>query len=324
MRTLSDSAIARLRETIERPHMSGTRYRVIDEIGRGGMGIVWRAEDLTLDREVAVKVLSAVPGGDDAGARFAREAKIIARLDHPGIVPIHDAGELSDGRVFYVMKLVRGARVDEWIEGAPAVAERLRLFEKVCDAVGFAHAHGVVHRDLKPQNVMVGAFGEVFVMDWGVAKLLDSGPSDERSTGAGGDGDTRDGVAVGTRGYMAPEQERGDAASVDSRADVYALGGLLRFLLTGRHPDQSDGEPLPRALAAVVDKATARDPESRYATVVELSVEVSRWLDGLRVEAHRESVVDRVGRWTRKYRVAIAVVGAYLVMRVILIVLFGR
>src|SRR5260370_3458242 len=143
---------------------------------------------------------------------MVKEARILARLEHPSIVPVHDCGVLPDGRFYYAMKMVRGNRLDKEVGPAMALTERLQLFQKICDAVAFAHAHGVIHRDLKPQNIMVGPFGEVLVLDWGVARQIGPGA---------------DGAVVGTPGYMAPEQATGDAALVDARADVYALGGSL-------------------------------------------------------------------------------------------------
>jgi serine/threonine protein kinase len=171
---LSDSAIERLREAADSPDLAGTRYRLIDKIGQGGMGGVFRVEDTTLDRQVALKVISVSGGDSNWSARLVQEARVIASLEHPGIVPVHDAGVLADGRPFYTMKLVQGKRLDEHIATVPAVSDRLRIFLRICDAVAFAHAHGVLHRDLKPGNVMVGRFGEVLVMDWGLSKLVGS------------------------------------------------------------------------------------------------------------------------------------------------------
>ena len=184
---ISDRAIDRLRAAAAWPELDA-RYEITGIAGHGGMGTVYVAHDAVLDRDVAVKVLDVADGRGARVERLRREAHILARLDHPGIVPIHDAGTLPDGRAFYVMKLVRGNRLDQLFDRP--MADRLDAFARILDAVGFAHAHGVVHRDLKPDNVMTGAFGEVYVMDWGVA--LDA------------DGDTEPTI-VGTRGYMPPE-----------------------------------------------------------------------------------------------------------------------
>jgi tetratricopeptide (TPR) repeat protein len=227
-------------------------YRVLREIARGGMGRVLAAYDLALDRDVALKVL--LPGAK--ADRFVRESKITARLPHPGIPPVHALGTLADGSPFLAMKLIAG----QTLAAEMKTADRPRLlqaFTQVCQAVGFAHSRGVIHRDLKPGNVMVGAFGEVQVMDWGLAKdltvrptqdepcspqaptasLIGAGPeqtTDYRSAGESTDERTQAGTVLGTPAYMAPEQARGEAT--DARADVFALGGILCAILTGQPP----------------------------------------------------------------------------------------
>jgi serine/threonine protein kinase len=167
---LSDSALERLHQVVVEPDVSGTRYELVSILGRGGMAVVYLARDTTLDREVALKVLD---WSVDATSRerLSREAHILARLEPPGIVPVHDFGQLADGRLFYAMKRVRGDRLDRWLAARPALHARLSVFLRICDAVAFAHAHGVIHRDLKPENVMIGHFGEVLVLDWGVARV---------------------------------------------------------------------------------------------------------------------------------------------------------
>jgi serine/threonine protein kinase len=175
MNGISDAALRHLREMADLPDLTGTPYEILETLGRGGMGTVYLALDRRLDREVALKVAQLPEGGGEEVERLLREARVLARLEHPGIVPVHDAGLLPDGRAFYVMKRVRGLRLDEHARGI-LLPERLRAFERVCEAVAFAHAHGVIHRDLKPENVMVGPFGEVLVLDWGVAKVR-PGPS---------------------------------------------------------------------------------------------------------------------------------------------------
>ena len=184
---IHDAAIARLRAIDDRPDFGGTRYELLDTIGRGGMGIVFRGRDRELDREVAIKVTAWITAAD--AERLRAEARVLARLEHPGIVPVHDVGQLPDGRVFTVMMLVRGERLDARAADLPLL-DRLRLFDRVCDTVAFAHARGLVHRDLKPANIMVGQHGEVLVLDWGLAR-------GERDTGGSGGG---------TEGYMPPEQ----------------------------------------------------------------------------------------------------------------------
>ena len=347
MTWLSDAAIEHLREVGDWPDLSGTRYEALGILGRGGMGTVYRARDRELQREVALKVMGAAEAGDGTRARMRNEARVLARLEHPGLVPVHDLGTLPDGRLFYVMRLVRGRRLDEHARQERSLPALLRLFERVCEAVAFAHAQGVLHRDLKPANVMVGPFGEVLVLDWGLAKLIDglegappSPPSSmaasragfisaERAGGLGGaplappslmdDAPTRTqrGTVLGTPGYMAPEQARGEVDSLDQRADVYALGAMLRFLFEAR------GEPGPRPVQAIAGKAAAADPSERYATVAALAAEVSRFLSGLPVEAYPEGPLERGRRLASKYRVPLLLVAAYLVGRVVLALLAG-
>jgi eukaryotic-like serine/threonine-protein kinase len=288
-RWLSDSALERLREAADSPDLTATRYRLVDKLGQGGMGGVFRVEDTALGRQVALKVISvADPEGAWSG-RLSQEARIIAKLEHPGIVPVHDAGVLADGRPYYTMKLVQGKRLDEHVASVPALSDRLRIFLRICDAVAFAHSHSVLHRDLKPGNVMVGPFGEVLVMDWGLSKLVVEGGREIRNpeTAAGGgstalsDGNTAHGTVLGTPGYMAPEQTRGEA--LDPRADVHSLGAILQFLL-------AEASPVPRALAAIRSQAKADERAERYQAVEALATDVAHFIDGLPVSAYPEGL----------------------------------
>lgn len=329
---LTDAALARLRELVDRPDV-GTdgRYEILERLGEGGMGAVYLARDRELARDVALKVLRTPEPDAGERARLLREARILASLEHPGIVPVHDAGVLSDGRVFYVMKRVRGERLDDYARGARARAELLRVFRQVCEAVAFAHAAGVVHRDLKPQNVMLGAFGEVLVLDWGVAKVRGEAasrePSPARRAAPGtvrDESNTAPGTVVGTPGYMAPEQLTGDA-TLDERVDVYGLGGILHFLLTGSHPEPAGGDDrvaeLPAALRAIRERARAADPAHRYSSASELAADVGNYLDALPVVAHRERLLERIRRVAARHRAALLLVAAYLVMRIALLIL---
>lgn len=281
MSWIGDDAVARLRTIAEEPDFGGTRYRLLREIARGGMGVVYEAEDLELQRHVAVKVLAPELASRGAAERMLDEARVIAQLEHPGIVPLHDAGTLSDGRVFYVMKIVRGQSGQA---GLPVLH-----FLRVCEAVAFAHSRGVVHCDLKPENVMVGEFGEVLVMDWGVANT----------------------IGAGTRGFMPPEQERGEP--VDARADVYALGAMLNLI-----------QPQPRRLKAIVEKCMSPAPEDRYANAGELAADIARFIDGQPVRAHRETIFERAGHWLARNRALVALILGYLVMRVIVLLIAHR
>jgi serine/threonine-protein kinase len=325
---LSDRTLEHLQEVADWPDLSATRYEALEVLGRGGMATVYLARDRELQREVAIKVLKDPAPTPDAIARLRREARILAGLEHPGLVPVHDVGELPDGRVFYVMRRVRGQRLDERLREVGSVPARLRVFERVCDAVAFAHSKGVIHRDLKPENVMIGPFGEVLVLDFGVAKLRGDAGSAAATTGNPTGPDTAHGTVVGTPGFMSPEQARG--LSVDARADVYALGTMLHLMLTDRLPEEAEGSAsrsaraVPRPLASILARALASDPERRYPGARELGDDVSSYLSGLRVTAHREGFVERAVRVAAKYKTPIALIVAYMVMRIVLILVTGR
>ena len=307
MTRLDDEAVSRLRAVVREPDLSQTKYRLAGVAGTGGMGTVYVVEDTELKRRVALKVLDVPDAGIEA--RLRREAQVLARLEHPGIVPVHDAGALSDGRAFYTMKWVQGDRLDRRLSQPVPLAERLRLFLRVAEAVAFAHARGVLHRDLKPENVMVGAFGEILVLDWGLAKVLaeagDLVPA--RRTG--------ESAVLGTPGFMSPEQGGGESATVDARTDVYSLGAMLQWMA-----DKDSSRPL----QAISRKAMAARREDRYPDVLSLAADVARFLDGEAVSADAESVLRRVARVAKRHRVALGIVLAYLAGRALILLFTGR
>jgi eukaryotic-like serine/threonine-protein kinase len=329
VRHLSDNVLGRLRDRAALPDLSGTRYRLLEEVARGGMGVVYAAEDEQLQRRVALKVLD-LPGSEgELASRLLREARVLARLEHPGIVPVHDVGTLTDGRVFYTMKFVEGQQLDKYIESFASIPDRLRVFLRICDAVAFAHARGVLHRDLKPANVMVGPFGEVLVMDWGLAKILANPPEtgwrQAHATISSATPANRDtlatvvtgqGSVMGTPGYMSPEQARGEVELLSPRSDIFSLGALLRFAIRESHP--------PRSLQAICAKACAQESEDRYASVQELAADVSRHLDGLAVAAYRESIFENLARVYSRNRFLVLLILAYLLARVTLLLFFKR
>ena len=286
MSFLPDGALDHLREVAETPDFSGTRYGLESEIGRGGMGVVYRAWDSQLERPVAIKVMNA-------GAVVKEEAKLLARVEHPGIAPVYDAGTLPDGRSYYAMRLIRGQRLDRYLRQEPSLPARLRVFDKICEAVAFAHSQGVVHCDLKPQNVLVGDYGEVFVVDWGIARHMEGA----------------DRAPAGTPPYMAPEQSETARGPIDRRTDVFALGRLLLDLMP---------PAAPRPLAAIAAKASQSDPAARFADVASLAADVNRFLDGQPVSAYRDSTLERLARFWRQNQVLLLLLTAYLVVKVIL------
>jgi serine/threonine-protein kinase len=262
--------------TDELPAQLG-RYRVEGEIGRGGMGVVYRVHDPALKRTLAVKVLLRHhQDNPDLKHRFLEEAELMAQLQHPGIAPLHDMGELPDGRPYFSMKLIRGRTLAQLLKERPSPTHDLpgflAIFGQLCQTLAYAHNRHLLHRDLKPSNVMVGAFGEVQVMDWGLAKVLDSQrtsepgsqPDDSSALApvrtAGEDHATHAGAILGTPAFMAPEQARGEIERLDERADVFGLGAILCALLTGKPPyvGPTKAEVYRQAKEAALTDAQAR------------------------------------------------------------------
>ncbi|HEU0030003.1 MAG TPA: serine/threonine-protein kinase [Kofleriaceae bacterium] len=320
-------------DSLPLPVLDRTRYEVIGEVGRGGLGRVIRVRDVALDREVAIKELIHTNEGDQR--RFVREALITARLQHPAIVPIYDAGQSGEHGPFYSMKLVAGRSLADALAQAPTLDQRLALLPSVIavvDAMAYAHSQKIIHRDLKPQNVLVGDFGETVLIDWGLAKDLRIHES--RPVGpyraASASTQTMDGAVMGTPAFMAPEQAHGE--EVDERADVYALGAILYQLAAGTPPRggksidevlvqvvRGDVVPLPEReprvpadLAAIVAKAMQHEPAKRYATARELSDDLHKFQTGKLVGAKTYTRGERLARWVRKNRRVLAVVTAAL------------
>ena len=260
-------------------------YQILGEIARGGMGVVLRGHDTDLGRDVAMKVLAReLAGRPEVVQRFVEEAQIGGQLQHPGIVPVYELGLMADERPYFTMKLVKGRTLATLLAERPTPAAGLRrlvdVFESVCQTVAYAHSRGVIHRDLKPANIMVGAFGEVQVVDWGLAKVLArGGTADEqraraaqsertvletvRSDGSGGGTDSLVGSVLGTPAYMPPEQASGRVDRLDERSDVFALGAILCEILTGAPPYAGEpDEALPKAAHAELDDADGRLNES--------------------------------------------------------------
>ena len=275
------------------PRFELERYEIEGRIGKGGMGEVFLARDRTIGREVAIKRMLEPDASARSLARFVREARIQGRLDHPAIVPVHELGTDGDGRPYFVMKRLTGRTLREHLRDDVPLQPLLRAFVDVCLAVEYAHARGVVHRDVKPENIVLGDFGEVYVLDWGVAKIV--GDDDAPSTDSVADElQTRAGAAVGTPGYMAPEQARG-RADIDRRVDVYALGCILFEMLTGE-PYAADAPRKERDVPPELDELCARalvvDREQRLGSARELATEVQAFLDGDRDTARRRALAD--------------------------------
>ena len=322
MRWLSDTVVSRLQSKMQLPDLSSTRYLAVKFVARGGMGTVWLAEDNVLKRKVALKILAPENSSADLASRLLREAVVLAQLEHPGVVPVHDAGTLSDGRTFYSMKYVEGHTLDQYV-AATTLRERLQLLQRIAEPLAFAHSRGIIHRDLKPGNIMVGAFGEVLILDWGLAKITGGTRREAKAETDGSNPEapsTWHGSILGTPGYMAPEQVRGELEAIDERTDVFALGALLEFMLGGAIAQNSAGS---RALVAICRKAMAAEKAARYGSVSEMASDVGKYLDGLPVSAYRETVVERAVRLAKRHHAAIVLVLVYLLMR-LLFILFSR
>ncbi len=315
---------------------SGSHYQLEQQLARGGMGSIRAARDRRFGRTVAIKEI--LVDSPELTGRFEREARITACLQHPSIVGVYEAGLLPTGQPFLAMPLIRGRSLEAVVAETRTLDQRLALLPNVlavADAMAYAHGEGVIHRDLKPRNVLVGPFGETVVIDWGLAKRLDEKERERgTSSGTAGAGElvTQAGDIIGTPAYMAPEQAEGP--EVDERADVYAIGALAYHVLAGRPPYQGksavellarvvDGPPdslerlepgLPHDLAAIVARAMARDPARRYPTARELAEDLRRFQTGQLVGAHRYSRWELTRRWLRRHRTPVAVAAVAVVL----------
>lgn len=327
-----------LGETLDFRPMRRHRYTITRLHSAGGLGRVWLARDPVLNREVALKdIRPDKRSQEDAAKRFIREAQITGQLEHPNIVPVHELNRENDS-IFYTMRFMRGRTFRDVIKtfhqkDQPRNTRHKRLrdlltaFIAVCNAVEYAHSRAVVHRDLKPSNVVLGSFGEVVVLDWGLAKMVGEEDDDDDLPSVIVDGITagdvtQEGQAVGTLGYMAPEQAKGRRRKIDKRTDIYALGATLYEILTAQPPhrgkdtleilDKIAKRPTPRvrsvaplapaALDAICAKAMAKRRAHRYQSARELADDVERWLADEPVSVHRDSIGIRLARWSRRNR----------------------
>lgn len=315
------------------------KYRLEKVHGKGGLGRVWLAHDDSLNRDVALKELHPHQAQRaHARRRFLKEAQVTGQLEHPNIVPVYELGNRpGDEQPYYTMRFVRGETMSDAIRRYHELrkageADRLELsrllrcYLDVCDAITYAHSRGVVHRDLKPENIVLGAFGEVLVLDWGLAKML--GETEEIPEGVTlsaslvqPDHETMAGTIMGTPGYMAPEQARGELALIDARTDIYGLGAILFEIVTGAQPHRGEStidmimqiaggetpraravEPsAPRALDAICARAMAKCREDRYPDTRALAADIERWLADEPVSVYREAFGQRFTRLIRRY-----------------------
>ncbi len=332
------------------------RFELRGELGRGGMGVVHTAYDHRIRREVALKVLLATHPTDEERARFVQEGQVTGQLAHPNIPPVYELGTTPEGRPYFAMKIVRGeslrSRLDALRSSRDSAREfplpqRIDVLVKVGEALAYAHAHGVVHRDLKPDNVLIGEFGEVQVMDWGLAKVRGTD-----SLAAGRSAVVSDrlfraelvtmhGALAGTPAYMAPEQARGEVQDIDHRTDVFALGALLYEMLCLSPPYRgasvaetlalaeratwipvharlrADGArvaPPPRELAAIAHRAMAAEPRDRYADVGAMLADVRAYREHEPVTAYRDSTLGRLSKWGQRHPRTMVVLALALVI----------
>lgn len=355
---VSAEKLVRLTDTVHWHVESRSRYSLTRVQGKGGLGQVWLAIDGHLNREVALKeILPAGQSNPETVARLLKEAQITGQLEHPNIVPVYELSRDTEGKPFYTMRFLRGQSLIERIRAyfqrrgsGPhhplELRELLAIFVSVCNAMGYAHARGVVHRDLKPHNIMLGDYGEVMVVDWGLAKLIHQPDEvvNQRRISVVDVEDltaTHDGQLLGSPAYMAPEQADGNVALLDELTDIYGLGSILFVILCGKAPHkgsptgnsfkdtmsmirqissgptpraQSLNPHVPNALDAIAAKAMAKTRTDRYRTALELADDVSRWLADEPVTAYVDPWLDQLMRWLRRHRTAAQVAAVALVL----------
>ncbi len=348
-------------ESLRRRKDAADRYQALGRVGRGGMGVVYKVLDRHLDRVVGMKILRRrsrrrgnAPGSETRSLqRFLEEARIASRLNHPGIVPVHELGCDERGRVYFTMGFVEGRDfgqvLRERAEGRGAwTRERvLDVLLRVCEAVTHAHDHGVLHRDLKPSNVMVGSLGQAYVTDWGLARLRGNAAEDATSTSEPVASQrevlvtlTRTGQALGTLAYMSPEQARGEQDRVGPPSDVYSIGAVLYEVLSFRRPYAHETERLgarellgyirahppepierlapdaPAELCAICRRAMQREPIDRYPSARELAEDLRAYLEGRVVAAHRTDRLEKITKWIRRNRALAVALLSLLVLAV--------
>ena len=337
---------------------AGSRYRIDDAIAAGGMGAILKAWDAEAERHVAMKVMLRDDIEGSASRRFIREARVVAQLEHPNIIPVHEIGTSELGDPYFTMKWVQGDTLADILyrlsKGDTAMSDRyplpvlLDIFTKILDAIAFAHSRRILHLDLKPHNILIGPFGEVMVLDWGLAQTAnepdpepwwdseDRFPATSRLV-------TQDGLVKGTPGYMAPEQAKGRTGELDSRADIFSLGAILYTMLTFKCPVPGDnrseilaatitGEftlptkqsrrPVPKALEAVVMKALECEPDARYQNVDALHDEIWSYLEGRATRAENPGLLTHLRLFTQRFRNEVSLIGASVLVTALLVAVF--